>query len=190
MTDPRVPSGRPPLLWLGLLLIAPAAFFLGQLTGNLPGGSSRTAEAPSRPAVAANPAAAYPSDPGSEPATGEAEGLRWRWMSDATEESRRTGKPVLIDFNADWCPPCQRMKREVFEDREMAGAIAASVVPVSIVDGANASRDEELRRRFSIQAYPTLVVLNPATGQYLSHRGYGNPGATRQWIASAAQQVR
>jgi len=186
MSTPNEPSGRPPFIWLGLLLFATIAFFAGQLLGNIP---NRTTPATETPAATTVPGAG-----GAIATTESSDGeLHWRWYSEAMEESRRTGKPVLIDFNADWCPPCQRMKREVFQNSDIARGIEASVVAVSVVDangGEAASGDEELRRRFTIKAYPTLVVLNPKTGQSVQHRGYGNADNTRQWIAAAVQQVR
>ena len=136
--------------------------------------------------AAVPPAAAYESNGG---------GVRWWSFADAVDESRRTGKPLLLDFNADWCGPCQRMKHEVFESASHARAIENAVLPVTVVDrrremGANPADLDQLQAKFQIHAFPTLVVLCPATGKAARQEGYGGPDMTEAWIAQAAQAVK
>ena len=121
--------------------------------------------------------------------------VRWRLMSEAMDESRRTGRPLLLDFSADWCPPCQRMKREVFETVDYGGAVEAAVVPVSIVDrrretGTNPPELEELQDRFGVDSFPTLVVFSPSTGRWVKDSGFGGADYTTQWIEAAVKQVQ
>ncbi|MBI1796398.1 MAG: thioredoxin family protein [Candidatus Eisenbacteria bacterium] len=142
----------------------------------------------SSPPVAAAPEPARPSAPSGELS-------QWTTYANALDESRRNGKPILIDFNASWCGPCQALRREVFDDAVHGHAVETAVIPVSIVDrvreeGRNPGDIEELQQRFGVDAFPTLVILNPASGRVMKTRGFGGADRMMAWIASAVDAVR
>ncbi len=166
-------SGRVSPVALVLLLVLPLAGGVGWWVGHLP-----------EPKAA--PPAAAPASTSLSP---------WTTYAEARSESETTGKPVLLDFNAEWCPPCQAMKREVFDAPVFGEDVRRAVIPVAVVDrsreeGANPSEIEELQKRYAVDAFPTLVVFSPRTGRSEKTSGYGDPDATTEWIERAAQKVR
>ncbi|MCL4787357.1 MAG: thioredoxin family protein, partial [Verrucomicrobia bacterium] len=45
-----------------------------------------------------------------------AEGIAWqRWSPEAVAAARAAGRPILVDFTADWCLTCQFNKRTSLE---------------------------------------------------------------------------
>jgi thiol:disulfide interchange protein len=191
-------------LWA--LLLLPLGLGAGVLLGHLPEPEVRApapaaliATAPVAAPRAASPDGPDPSAaahaPSQVPAAPRVEESAWTTYSAALAESRRNGKPILLDFNAEWCPPCRMLTRQVFDHGEHGRAVREAVIPVSVVDrrredGSNPAEVEELQRRHGIEAFPTLVVLDPVSGRSESQRGYGGAEATVEWIRRAARSVR
>lgn len=203
MTDePSNPARRgPSLAWL--LLILPAGLAVGWLVGEMPVPALEPAATPrldrAAPAAAgpeASPVATSGQAPTREPERqAPAEISQWTTLDNAIAESQRNGKPVMIDFNAEWCGPCRMMKQGVFDDWANGQAVQSVVIPVSIVDrareeGSNPPEIESLQQRYQVDAFPTLVVFSPASGRMEKTRGYGGAERTVKWITAAARAVK
>jgi thiol:disulfide interchange protein len=165
--------------WLWGFLLLPVCLIAGWGMGRVPAPSQSTPPANSSPPVAG---------------TGD-ELSQWTSLANATAESQRNGKPILIDFSADWCGPCQALKQTVFEDAQNGRIVKLAVIPVSVVDrnreeGENPGDIQELQDRYGVNAFPTLVVFSPRTGKSEKVRGYGGPDRTVAWIKEAVRKVR
>lgn len=83
--------------------------------------------------------------------------IEWRTnLDEALVEARRDGKRVVVDFTADWCPPCIAMQHDVWPDPEVARAVARDYVPVLI----DTDRDGVTTERFGVRGIPTVLVLD------------------------------
>ena len=67
------------------------------------------------------------------------------------EDIKNSDKPVLLDFYAVWCGPCQMVSPIVDE--------IAEENPQYVVGKINVDEEPELAAAFSVVSIPTLVVL-------------------------------
>ena len=68
-------------------------------------------------------------------------------------------KPVLVDFYATWCGPCQIMKPRILDVAERIGD-DAKVIQIDI------DKEKELATRFRIQSVPTLIIFKNGKQQW------------------------
>ena len=72
--------------------------------------------------------------------------------SEFSEKVEKNPLPVIVDFSADWCPPC-KMLHPVVEKiaKEYEGKVAIYEV--------NTDREPGLARKFHITSVPTLMFF-------------------------------
>jgi thiol:disulfide interchange protein DsbD len=75
-------------------------------------------------------------------------------LKDALARAQREHKPVVLDFRAEWCLPCQRMLRESFADPRVTALLERCVLVKIDTD-----RYPELARRFGVSGLPDIRFL-------------------------------
>ncbi|MEO7866819.1 MAG: thioredoxin family protein [Candidatus Eisenbacteria bacterium] len=123
------------------------------------------------------------------------EAVRWRTPAQGVAEARARSLPVLYDFTAEWCPPCQRMNAELFSDPQSAQVLERMVVPIRVLDrqreqGRNNPEVDSLQRVYRVEAFPTLVVAWPGRDGHQTTSGYMGAQSTLQWIGQSALKVQ
>jgi thioredoxin len=65
----------------------------------------------------------------------------------------KDGKPVLLDFYADWCGPCQALLPTIEKLSKLHEA-DFNIVKVNVDD------NQELAQQFGVRSIPTLAFIN------------------------------
>ena len=82
------------------------------------------------------------------------------------------GRPVLLDFYADWCVSCKEMEKYTFSDPAVQAALSNAVVLQADVTSMDAD-DQALMQRFGIIGPPTIVFFTADGTEQSSRRVVG-----------------
>ncbi len=81
---------------------------------------------------------------------------------------KTAGRPVMLDFYADWCKSCKEMERFTFSDSQVQQHLAKALLLKADVTANNAD-DRELLKRFKLFGPPGTIFFN-AAGEELQDR--------------------
>jgi len=84
---------------------------------------------------------------------------RIRTLAELDQRLVSPGKPVMLDFYADWCVSCKEMERFTFTDERVAARLAEyQLLQVDVT--ANSPEDKALLRRFQLFGPPGILFFD------------------------------
>ncbi|MEW4455604.1 thioredoxin fold domain-containing protein [Bremerella sp. JC817] len=95
--------------------------------------------------------------------------IHWRTdFATAQEEAKQNSKAILLFFTgSDWCVYCKKLEQAAFHDETFIQSIEASFIPVMLdfptgfeLEEKLTQQNEQLRDRYGIQTYPTLLFTD------------------------------
>lgn len=100
-------------------------------------------------------------------------------LTDASiDRALASDKPVLLEFSASWCAPCQALAPVLEEAAQSFG----DRVKFAVVD---VDANPEAARRFDVRSVPTLILLRGGE-QVRKHFGMMPKSRLLEWLRAAA----
>jgi thiol:disulfide interchange protein DsbD len=106
---------------------------------------------------------------------------------DAFKLAKETGAPVMIDFYADWCPPCQELKNGVFKEPDVT-ALAKGFVSWRIDATVSDEKSDALMDKYDILGLPTILFAG-ADGTVYNDLTLTGGDIDRQMILNAMERA-
>ena len=91
---------------------------------------------------------------------------------------RTAGRPVMLDFYADWCVSCKEMERFTFADPAVRARLAGALLLKADVTANNAG-DRELLKRFALFGPPGTIFFDAQGLEQIEQRVVGYQDSAR-----------
>lgn len=115
--------------------------------------------------------------------------VQWqKYDTSALAAARAAGKPVVIDFYADWCLPCKELDEKTFTDPRVVGELDRFVRVKADLTVAEDATTKALTQQYAILGVPTIVFIDAKGNETASARLTGFEPADR--FLQRAQSVK
>jgi thioredoxin:protein disulfide reductase len=88
------------------------------------------------------------------------------------DEAKRTGKPLLLDFYADWCISCKEMEIKTFANPAVAKKMQDFILVQADVT-TNSAAHQALLKRYGLFGPPGILLFNAAGEEQINQRVVG-----------------
>jgi thiol:disulfide interchange protein DsbD len=97
-----------------------------------------------------------------------------------------TGKPVIIDFYADWCIPCKELDEKTFSNSDVAAELDRFTRVKADLTKPEDPDVQKLTKQYQIVGVPTIIFLD-STGRELNAQRLTGFEAPQQFLARLKQ---
>ena len=101
-------------------------------------------------------------------------------LNSAMQRALASGKPVVLDFYADWCASCKEMEHKTFSRPEVQAAVPPDrVFKIDLTD--NTPEHRALLQEYGLPGPPGIFVIHPDGRRSSPLIGFTEPAAFIEW---------
>ncbi len=85
-----------------------------------------------------------------------------RWLHDeqaAIALAQQSGKPILVDFFAEWCAACKELDAHTFSDPNVQREVAEQFVPLKVDATRSTDEIDRLTDKYGVPGLPTVLMF-------------------------------
>ena len=111
--------------------------------------------------------------------------ITWYSYQEGVQKAKKEGKPVLVDFYADWCGPCRMMDEYTYTNDKVIAKVSSNFVAVKV----DVDVEQNIAAFYSIYSIPTVVYLNSEGKEIYRTVGYRDVGQFIKDMDTALQRT-
>jgi thiol:disulfide interchange protein DsbD len=94
--------------------------------------------------------------------TSQPDKIDWKaYSEELLDQARQEGKPIMLDFYADWCIPCKELDKFTFSQPEVIELSRKFLMMKVDLTKAGDPQTQAWRKKYAIKGVPTLIFLSP-----------------------------
>jgi thioredoxin:protein disulfide reductase len=80
----------------------------------------------------------------------------------ALAQSKATGRPLIIDFYAEWCSSCMELDHETYSDPRVRKVISAKFVALKVDCTEDSPEIKAIEKKYGVTMLPTVLFVDPS----------------------------
>jgi thioredoxin-like negative regulator of GroEL len=110
--------------------------------------------------------------------------ISWDSYESGIKKAGDSGRPMMVDFYADWCGWCKKLDMEVYTDTGVQKS-AEGFVCIKV----DCDRETELSQKFEINGLPTILLLSPQGEVIQRVEGFVEKETLNEYMQEALKKV-
>ena len=89
------------------------------------------------------------------------------------DRAKQEGRPIILEFYADWCVPCKELERFTFSDQRVIKSTEDFVRLRVDLSNYDSAESVNIRRQFNVTGVPEIMFFDSQGGEVNAARVIG-----------------